>query len=167
MTDDQTPTAADYRRAAVLTLHQRRGNTAGVIAIVDETNTADRATQLLLAVLGLHKTFITRLRTRDGISLLADYVHGMATLEATEPPNTDIRRAAQILEFHAQDNINGIDREMRAAASAGRATETFLQLLDLYEVALPELRSLAGITWLEAQIDALLNEEFRPDDGLE
>ena len=50
MTDDQIPTAADYRRAAVLTLHQRRGNTAGVIAIVDETNTADRATQLLLAV---------------------------------------------------------------------------------------------------------------------
>jgi hypothetical protein len=164
MTDNPNVGFADYRRAAVLTMHQRRGNNTGVSAIIDETNAANRAAQLLLAVLGLHRRLIGRLRTEEGISLLADYVHGMATLEATEPPGTDITRAARLVELHVQDDNEGIGREMVAANAEGRATDAFKQLMGLYEVALPELTSEAGIAWIEAQIDALRTEEFRPDD---
>ena len=53
---------------------------------------------------------------------------------------------------------------MISATLDGRPTETFLRLLDHYEVALPEISGPAGIEWIEAQIDALLGEEFRPDD---
>lgn len=166
MTDNQTPPDfGDYRRAAVLTLHQRRGNTAGVLAIVDETNAADRAVQLLFAVLGFHKHLIQRLRSAEGIDLLADYVHGIASLDAPPDDHGAITmiRAAQILDLHGHNDANGIARVMNAAAADGRPTETFLRLLDHYEVALPELSSTAGIAWLEAQIDALRTEEFRPD----
>jgi hypothetical protein len=162
--NDQAPNAGDYRRAAVLVLHQRRGNTAGVAAIVDETNTANRGPQLLRAVLVLHRTLIGLLRTQSAINLMADWVHGMATLDATEPPGTDITRAAQILEHHGQGNHAGVAAVMNAATHEGHPTEVLLQLLDLYEVALPELSGLGGMEWLEAPIETLVSEEFKPDD---
>ncbi|WP_104183590.1 hypothetical protein [Mycobacterium avium] len=166
MTNIQAPDAGDYRRAAVLTLHHRRGNTAGVLAIVDETNIADRAVQLLFAVLGFHKHLILRLRTGEGIDLLADYVHGIATIDAPadDLAAIDMLRAAQILDQHGHNDANGIAQVMNAATADGRPTETFLRLLDHYEVALPELTSAAGIAWLEAQAAALAGEEHRPND---
>lgn len=147
----------DYRRAAVVVLHHRRGNTEGLTAVIDETNDLDRAAHLLYATLGLHHAFIARLRTRDGINLLADWVHGMAGLDAAE----DVCRAARILEHHGRQDNDGIVREMEAAITDSRATETFVQLLDLYEVALPELSSPAGIKWIEEHITALAGEETR------
>ena len=161
---DQQPNASDYRRAAVLTKYHRQGNTQGVLAIVDETNTADRAVQLLFAVLGLHKLLITRLRTEEGITLLADWIQGMAALEPIDAASADMIRGAQLLDLHGRDDREGIGRVMNAATADGRPTETFLRLLDHYEVALPELSGPAGITWLEAHIDALRTEEFKPDE---
>ncbi|WP_162951563.1 hypothetical protein [Mycobacterium paragordonae] len=153
---------SDYRRAAVLTLHHRRGNTPGVLAIVDETNAEDRARELLFAVLGFHRHLITRLRSEEGLMLVSDYVHGLAVHEPINPEGMDIRRAAQILEHHGQGNHDGIGLEMTAATAEQRATHVFLQLLWIYETALPELTSRAGIAWIEAQIELLLAEEFRP-----
>ena len=162
--EDATPTSAgDYRRAAVVTLHHRRGNVGGLIAIVEETNAAGRAAHLVLATLHLHEGFISTLRTDDGIGMLADYIHGMATLDATEPPGTDIRRAAQVLEHYGKKNMSGIHHEMTQAVAEGRVTECFRQLLDLYEVAMPELSSAAGTRWIEDHITALANEEVRGD----
>ncbi|EPQ76923.1 hypothetical protein [Mycobacterium marinum] len=161
MTNTIGPTAGDYRRAAVLTLHYRRSNREGVVAIVEETNAEDRAAQLLLAVLGLHKFLITRLRTDDAIILLADWVHGMAVHEAT---NADVRHACLMLQAHGQDDHVAIAGEMNLATAEGRPTEAFLALLDLYEAALPELTSTAGTAWIETQVKALLFEESRPDD---
>ncbi|BBX29317.1 hypothetical protein [Mycolicibacterium alvei] len=160
MTDQATPTnAADYRRAAALTVHHRQGNPAGVVAIIDETNTTGRAAHLLLATLGLHHNFIATLRTRDGINLMADYIHGIATLDPTESPGTEICRAARILECHGLQDLDGIDHEIRSAIDDQRATETFIALLDHYEVALPELSSNVGIGWIQDHITALANEE--------
>lgn len=153
----------DYRRAAVVTKYHRQGNLQGVVAIIDETNETQRAPHLVMALLGLHKVLIQRLRTDEGIALLADYIQGMAALDATEPPGIDIRRAAQIIDCHGRNDMAGIDHEMRAAATQQRVTETFIQLMDLYEVALPELSSEAGIAWIDAQINAVREQEFRPD----
>ena len=159
MVNDLTP--ADYRRAAALTLHHRQGSTAGVLAIVEETNTTGRGPQLLAATLDLHESFIATLRTRDGINLIADYVHGMAHLDTTGTPGTEICRAARVLESHGLKDPAGIIREMQAAGDDAAATTTFTALLDLYEVTLPELSSQVGIRWIQDHIAALANEEMR------
>jgi hypothetical protein len=165
MTDNtQTTDAGDYRRASLLTKYHREGNETGVMAIIEETNELDRAAQLLFSLLVLHKTFIARFRTPDGIDLLADYIHGIAQLDADEPPNIDIVRAAQILEHHGHSNRKAIAEVMNTATLEGRATHTFLKLLDHYEVALPELSGQAGIAFIDANAAAMREQEFMPDD---
>lgn len=165
MTENQKPNSADYRRAVALTLHHRRGDTEGVVVIAEETNAKDRAAQLLHAVLRLHQTLIGLLRTQSGLNLLADWVLGMATLPAIEPPGTDIVRAAQILNFHGQGSPEGIAEVMNTATSEGRSTQVLLQLLDLYEVALPEISGPGGMEWLAVQIQAFVDDENKPDDA--
>jgi len=163
MTENQTPNAGDYRRAAVLTLHHRRDNHSGVAAIMDETNDGNRGPQLLHAILNLHQTLIGLLRTVNGVTLLADWVHGMASLEPPDARAQDLVRAAQILDNHGRSNRQGIAEVMNAATSEGRATQTLGQLLGLYDVALPELSGRGGLDWLEAQIMGLAEAEHRPD----
>ncbi|WP_285034578.1 hypothetical protein [Mycolicibacterium sp. lyk4-40-TYG-92] len=161
MTDDQNPDRADRRRAAVMTLHHRRGDKAGVAAIAEETNALDRGPQLLKSVLLLHQVLIGLLRTESALALIAEWVGGMASMLATEPPHTDIVRAAQILNFHGQGNHDGIAAVVNS--SDGRMTHVPLALLDLYEVALPELSG-SGASWLDSQIQAFLEAEHGLDD---
>lgn len=164
MTENQKPNRADYRRAAVLTLHHRRSDKAGVVAVAEETNELDRGPQLLMSVLLLHQVLIGLLRTPNGITLMAPWIAGMAAVIATDPAGKDIVRAAQILNFHGQGANDGIAVAMNEAAADGRATETLLALLDLYEVALPELSGAVGIEWLESQIQAFIDGEHGLDD---
>lgn len=155
--------AGDYRRAALLTKYRRQGNQTGQVAIVEEVNETNRSVQLLRALLVLHKTFIVRFRTTDGIDILADYIHGIATLEPFDAQSTDTVRAAQIIDHHGHDDHQAIARVMEAAIADGRAMQTVLTLLDHYEVALPELSGHAGIAFIEANALAMLEEEYRPD----
>lgn len=165
MTYDQKPNHADYRRAGVLTLHHRRGDTEGVLAIAAETNSENRSPQLLRAVLLLHQILIGLLRTQSGINLLGDWVVGLTTREAGTPVEIDVVRAAQILNCHGNGDREGIAEAMNAATAAGRPTETLLQLLNLYEVALPELSGPFGLEWLAVQIEGLVEAENMPDEG--
>lgn len=157
------PDAGDYRRAALLTKYRRQGNQTGQVAIVEEVNETNRAVQLLRALLVLHKTFIVRFRTTDGIDILADYIHGIATLEPFDAQSTDTVRAAQIIDHHGHDDHQAIARVMAAAVADGRAMQTVLTLLDHYEVALPELSGHAGIAFIDANALAMLEEEYRPE----
>lgn len=162
--DGRKPNHADYRRAAVLTLHHRRGDKAGVVAIAQETNALNRGPQLLMSVLLLHQTLIGLLRTANGITLMAPWVAGMAGVIATDPAGKDVVRAAQILNFHGQRAHDGIAVVMNEAVADGRATEVLLALMDLYEVALPELSGAVGIEWLQSQMQAFVDMEHGLDD---
>ncbi len=165
MTEEPTPAdAGDYRRAAVLTLHHRQGNTPGLSVIVDETNARGRAAHLLLALLHLHEGFIGTLRTADGVALFADWVQGMAGLDATDPAGTDLVRAATTMDMYGRKDFDGIRDTVAAAIDDNRLAYMVHQLLDLYEVGLPELSSTAGIRWIKDHIAALANEEVE-DDG--
>lgn len=163
----QNPNRADYRRAAVLTLHHRRGDRAGVAAVAEETNELDRGPQLLMSVLLLHQVLIGLLRTTNSITLMAPWVAGMAALLATEPSQKDIVRAAQILNFHGQQAHDGIAVVMNEVTAEGRSTEVLLALMDLYEVVLPELSGAVGIEWLQSQIQAFIDGEHGLDDSAE
>jgi len=166
-TDSQNPDRSDHRRAAVLLLHHRRGDKAGVVAIAQETNELDRGPQLLMSVLLLHQVLIGLLRTTNSSTLMAPWVAGMAALLATEPSQKDIVRAAQILNFHGQRARDGIAVVMNEATAEGRSTQVLLALLDLYEVILPELSGAVGIEWLQSQIQAFIDGEHGLDDSAE
>ncbi len=158
MTDTSKPSAADIRRATVLALHHRRGDLEGCAAIAEESNAADRAPQLLLAVLAVHQLLIGLLRPPNAIPLIADYVHGLAGL----PPEdrVDTVRAAGILDGHGRGDPAAIKAIMAAAVADGRPTQTVVALLELYETVLPELSSRAGVEWLASQIPALAAAEY-------
>lgn len=156
-------TAGDYRRAALLTRYRRQGNQTGQVAIVEEVNETNRSVQLLRALLVLHKTFITRFRTPDGIDLLADYFHGIASLDPIDAETADTVRAASIIDLFGHNDHHAIARAMNTATTEGRVTQTILKLLDHFEVALPELSSHAGIKFIDANAAAMLEEEHRPD----
>ena len=153
----------DYRRAALLIRYGRLDETAGIAAIIAETNELERSPQLLKALLELNRSFIGRLRTAEGVELLGDYIENMSHLDVTEPPGVDIRRAARIINSYMSDDLAGIDTEMHAAATENRAMETLRQIMDTLEAALPELNSDAGLEWLQAHVDVLLAQEHDID----
>lgn len=163
MSNDQDR-AGDFRRASLLTMYRRQDNKAGQIAIVQEVNEANRAPDLLSALLVLHRTFIVRFRTPDGIDLIADYIHGIAALEPIDAGTTDMVRAAQIIDHDGNNNRAGIVAVMNAAVTDGRAMHTINAVLDHFEVLLPELNGQAGIEFIDANAAAMRDEEFRPDD---
>jgi hypothetical protein len=165
MTENQKPNHADKRRAGVLTLHHRRGDTEGLLVIAEETNAENRVPQLVHAVLLLHQVLIGLLRTQSGVNLLGDWVVGLTTREASKPSEVDIVRAAQILNYHGKGDKQGIAEVMNAATAAGRPTEVLLQLLSIFEVALPELSGPFGLEWLAVQIEGLVEKENTPDEG--
>lgn len=162
-TNDQNR-AGDFRRASLLTKYRRQDNKTGQMAIVEEVNDANRAPDLLSALLVLHRTFVVRFRTPDGINLIADYIQGIAELEPIDAGTTDIVRAAQIIDHDGKYERQGIADVMNAAVRDGRAMQTINAVLDHFEVLLPELSGRAGIEFIDANAAAMRDEEFRPDD---
>lgn len=161
------PNAADARRAAALTIWHRRGNPEGITEIVRTADEVGRPTELLLAVLDLHRTAIAELRSDPGITLMALFVQGIAQhaeqAGIVDGPGDDVRRSAQLLDAHARNDIAGINRAVREAASDSRGVQLYLGLLNLYEHLLPELTSEHGIDWLERCLAAFANEEAEGD----
>ncbi|MHA0285182.1 hypothetical protein ACXYX3_01900 [Mycobacterium sp. C3-094] len=163
MTDHQDR-AGDFRRASLLTKYRRQGNQAAQRVIVEEVNEAKRARELLSALLVLHRTFVVRFRTDEGIDLIADYIAGIAGLAPVDESSTDMVRAAQIIDHDGNNNRAGIAAIMQAAVADGRAMQTINAVLDQFEVLLPELSSTGGIAFIDANAAAMREAEFLPDE---
>ncbi|WP_349319150.1 hypothetical protein [Mycolicibacterium canariasense] len=163
MTADDKIRAGDFRRASLLTKYRRQDNKTGQVTIVQEVNEANRAPELLTALLTLHRTFIVRFRTSEGITLIADYIQGIAALEAIDVETADVIGAAQIIDHDGNSNRAGVLEVMAAAVAAGRGMQVVNAVLDHFEVLLPELSGTAGIAFIDANAAAMLDEEFRPD----
>jgi hypothetical protein len=160
----ETPSAADARRATALTLHHRGGDTDGVVELVRETAETDRAAELLMAILDLHRTAILELKTDQGVTLMALYVQDLANVPTTPDPVTaDVRRAAALLDCHGRTDITGLNNVLLDAADTGRPTQLVVALLDLYEHLLPELSSNTGTRWLNRCISNFANEEAQTE----
>lgn len=157
MSDPNRTDAGDYRRAAVITLHHRQGSTAGVAAIVDETNEAGRAAHLLMAVLQFNWMLITNIRTADGLALLNDYI----SIMSQDGGDADLAQAAQLHIAHRNNNHTTIGEIMADAAKRRRVTNVFMAVLALYTITVPELSSDEGLAWIERQIQVLANEEVQ------
>lgn len=150
MQDDPSLSHGDYRRAAAVALHHRRGDTTGVLAIVDECNQHRRGGQLLNAVLNLHATHITATRTDTGINTLATYVRELGEVE---DPDTGIPAAARILDAHGRNDIDAINAELHGGDQW--ATKVFAAVLDLYTHTLPDI----SLDWLQAAANYMAGGE--------
>lgn len=115
----------------------------------------------------LHRTFIVRFRTSEGIAIIADYIQGIAGLEPIDAASGDVVRAAQIIDHDGNNNRAGVVEALGAAVAAGRGMHTVNAVLDHFEVLLPELNGKAGIAFIEANAAAMREEEFRPNDNQE
>lgn len=158
MTDGNL-TAIDFRLAAALTKHHRKGNATGVTEIVRETIDTDRGTPLLAAILDLHARYITDTRTDTGIGYLARHVQAIGAIDPTDATTLDIHRACHILDGHGRTDYELINTALRDAVADQRGTYLVIALLDLYEAVLPEMSSPAGKAWLDACITTMLGEE--------
>ena len=167
MTDHaDNPRAADARRASALTIHHRRRNPAGATEIIRETCTAKRSTELVLALLAIHQTAIVQLRTDAALGFVGRYVQQLANGAAEHADDEragDITRCAALLDAHGRGDTEAINRAMREAVDAGRPTQLIGELLDLYEVLLPELSSEPGIAWLGKCVGTFATEEAEGD----
>ncbi len=160
------PRAGDARRASALTIHHRQGSTAGLVEIVRETCENGRATELVLAILEIHRSAIVQLRSEVGLEYLGCYVGQLAAGAAEHEDSeqaADIARSADLLDAHARGDVKAINKAMREAVAAGRPTELVTNLLNLYEVLLPELSSEPGIRWLRTCVGTFAGEEAEGD----
>ena len=153
------PTARDIRLAAALTIHHRSNNREGMTDIGQEANEQGRANQLVHALLNLHRVYITQTRTLQGINFLGTWIQNMGNVKPTDDTARDIHRACRILDAHGRDDFDAINQTLRTAIAEQRVTQTLLALLDLYVMALPELSSSAGKSFLDGAVLALLEQE--------
>lgn len=158
MNNDQ-PTPRDRRMAAALTIHHRGGNTEGLAEIVRETAEADRAAQLLLALMDLHRVYIVETRTPVGVDYLARYVGQLTAVNDPAELTVDMRRAARVLDGYGRDDFDSINEVLTETRADNRGSHLLLALLDLYDATLPEILSEPGRRWLDACIAALIKQE--------
>ena len=124
--------AGDNRRAATLTVHYGRGDTAGVNAVMEETIAVDRVTALYLAVMNLHAMVIPKLHTVDGLACLTELVYTLAGDPDADP---DCRRAARMIVAHSSGDVAGFNAvldEVRRIASRIRTADRDVRRLQRF-----------------------------------
>jgi len=115
-------------------------------AILDEAVELDRATEMIYAMLDVYQQLVPILITPLGMGALSQCVQMLA-----HPDNTgdqDIRRAAQLVVAHSQDNIAGINDVIREIKELDRVTPLILAVLNLYRELVPVLATPIGLASL-------------------
>jgi hypothetical protein len=148
-TADITTDAGDNRRAATLTVHYGRGDTAGVNAVLAETVDVDRVTALYLAVLNLHREVIPKLYTVDGLACLTDLVYTLAGDDNADP---DCKRAARMIVAHSSGDVAGFNAVLDEVAESYRGSELLIGMYATFSAFVPVLYSEAGLSVLQRSV---------------
>lgn len=163
------PNAADARRGAALIIHGRRGDSDGVLALLDEANGSGRMAELVLAVLDLYRNAIAELRSDNGIELIAAYVGQMRELAEQAGPDFSagpgaMVQSARLIDAHGRGDNAGINDVFGEASATGQGLYLVLGLLDLLETLLPELSCDTGYDWLNRCVATFAAEEAQDTD---
>lgn len=153
------PNARDVRLSAALTIHHRSADRDGMADIALEASEAGRANQLVMALMNLHRVYIMNTRTVQGINFLGTWVQDMGNVKPIDDAALDIHRACRILDAHGHDDYDTINQALRSAIGENRVTQTILAILDLYQMALPELSSTAGKEFFDACVSVFVEQE--------
>lgn len=151
----EQPNPRDMRLAAAVIKSHRRGAADDVAAICSDPETIPRGSQLLAAVLHVHRVYIASTRTPAGIDALGLWVQAMAGAEGSE----DVTAACRLVDAHGRGDLAEVNRILGQARSRDRATHLFRAVLDLFEYVVPDLSSPPGFTFLDAVVGVALAEE--------
>ncbi|MCV7191873.1 hypothetical protein [Mycolicibacterium brumae] len=157
MTNPDHVQPRDIRLAAVLIKHHLTSNTAGQVEVIRETVDTDRATALLAAVLDLHAQFVTQTRNQVGLDFFAEGIHALGEFDPVDEIGQDLLNAIAVVEGHGTGDIAAINEVLTKVRAQGRGTQLMINILDVFDHALPELSSHAGIRWLDATVAEILS----------
>jgi len=87
MTIDQTPTAPDYRRGALLFVHRQNRNAQGFNNVMAEADQLGRLTAMVWAIVNLARMMDPTLTTPEGAARLQDIAIEFGRREGVTPEN--------------------------------------------------------------------------------
>lgn len=85
---------------------------------------------------------------------------------ASQPGPTDARNAAALILHRRNADEQGVVAILAEAAETGRQTELLLAVMDLYRMAIAELRSDAGIALMASYVGDMAKHADEAGDGL-
>jgi len=144
MTDPQSPTHADFRRAAALVAHRAEGSVDGIRCVLNEAGELNRTTPLLTSVIDCFTHLTRELRTDEAIIAINESLAQCATLSH----DTASRRGAEVILARHEKNVDAFNAVLIEANDDGRPVEVIAAVLDLYLVLLPELASAYALSSL-------------------
>lgn len=135
-----TNKAADARRAMALISHHTQGNQLGITTIIREAVDADRATELLLAVLDAYPPIVNVLRTPEAQAAMTELVHQIAEFDE----DADWQRAARTIIASAQRDLPAMKQIVDEANTEQRCPQLIGCVCGVYGLLLPELGTPIG-----------------------
>lgn len=151
--------AGDCRRAMALISHHAVGDQAGITAIIDEAENADRATQLFIALLDAYRAIVPLLRTDSSITAMGQCIDITADAGADEQPDW-VRAAATVIAAHRDNKPNRLfDAVEEIHQAHGGSGLLFQGVSDIYFHLMPELRAPAGLDALARWTVVLAGQE--------
>ncbi|WP_369321546.1 hypothetical protein [Mycobacterium adipatum] len=132
--------AADARRAMALISHHTRGHQPGINAIIREAVDADRATELLLAVLDAYPPIVNVLRTAEAQGAMTELVHQIAEFD----DDPDWQRAARTIIASATRDLAAMLQIVDEANDQKRCPQLLGSVCGVYGLLLPELATPIG-----------------------
>ena len=134
---------ADYRRATALIRHHAVGDQAGITAVLEEAETEDRGTELLVALLGIFAFIEPLLRTDTARTAIRQCID--ITADADDQPYW-VRAAASAIAAYADDDKQRLGDVIDEVLAEGRGAGVLFQgIADIWFNLMPELRAPAGL----------------------
>lgn len=135
-----TNKAADARRAMALISHHTRGHQPGINSVIREAVDADRATELLLAVLDSYPPLVNALRTPEAQGAMAELVMQLAEFD----DDPDWRRAARTIVASSTRDLIAMGQIVDEANDEKRCPQLLVAVCGVYGLLLPELATPIG-----------------------
>lgn len=153
------PKAADARRAMALISHHTQAHQAGINAIIKEAVDADRATELLLAVLDSYPPIVTVLRTPEAQVGMTELVQQLAEFD----DDPDWRRAARTIIASSTRDIPAMLQIVEESNSEKRCPQLLVAVCGVYGLLLPELGTPFGCDAISTMTARLTAREAEGD----
>ena len=140
MTDNQSPTRADFRRAAALIAHRANYNADGMRFVVEEASELNRTTPLLRCLIDGYRLITAELRTEQALAAIRQFVELCAQGE-----ETGIRRAATAVLAHVDHNVDAFNAVLIEANEDDESAGVVASLMEMYATLMPELCTPHGL----------------------
>lgn len=135
MSESQSLTHADYRRASALIRHRATSSIDGIALVLNEASDLNRTTPLLRSLIDGYQFLTAELRTPSAIVAVDESLDMCAALSE----DSAHRRGAEVIVAHRDKDIDAFNAVLIAANEDGKTVDVPVAVLDIYAILLPEL----------------------------